>query len=756
MILWIKKYFAWLHNNAPTGDVEIYPTLSESYQSSVPGIFVIGDLTGVPLLKFAVESGKKVWKSIPRIENDLLDAIIIGAGPSGISAALEAQSLGRKALVLEANSAFQTIASYPKAKPIFAEPKEFHSSSALQIENGTKETLLGYLKHELEGLKLPFFENERVESVIRNAKNSVFEVKTESGKSYNANHIIIAMGKSGDPRKLSIPGEDKAHVFYRLLDPAETKDKSVLIVGGGDSAIEAAIATSRYARNVTLVHRGDRLARPKFENLQRFQALIGEGKIQFFPGTKVREILDSQVLVESEKAAKKVSTDFVLVQIGTDPPLSFLKKLGLQIQNSNSIRDWIGFFSILSFAITAYFGKASFYGISWYSSLATVSAGAFLIGSFVWLAMFLRQNGFKKPSNWNLFRNLYLISASCYFLFVYLSASYFDFLLLGKYPSFHYTFLYSMTILVFGIRRMTVRPTSYIKLQTYSLIFVQCFFLFLLPEILLPFLGESGLLGSTDGFLLTQVFPNKAYWKAYGFILAWPLSMGVLYDGSITNFWLGYGLFITFGVIPFLVYKFGKGAYCGWICSCGGLAETLGDEQRSKMPHGKWAYKLEHSGQWILLFAFLLTIFKLAGVFGKGIFPQLVFLEYSADSIKWMYDLVVDIGLAGVLGVGCYFFLSGRIWCRMFCPLASLMHIYAKFSRFRIFSDKKKCISCNICTKNCHQGIDVMGYANKGIPMDSVQCVRCSACVSLCPTQVLSFGHLSDGKEVLERLQAVL
>jgi polyferredoxin len=101
--------------------------------------------------------------------------------------------------------------------------------------------------------------------------------------------------------------------------------------------------------------------------------------------------------------------------------------------------------------------------------------------------------------------------------------------------------------------------------------------------------------------------------------------------------------------------------------------------------------------------------------------------------------------LAGVVGVGCYFWLSGRVWCRFACPLAALMHIYARFSRFRILADKKKCISCNVCTAVCHQGIDVLNFANKGLPMEDPECVRCSACVQSCPTGVLEFGQI-DGR----------
>jgi len=123
--------------------------------------------------------------------------------------------------------------------------------------------------------------------------------------------------------------------------------------------------------------------------------------------------------------------------------------------------------------------------------------------------------------------------------------------------------------------------------------------------------------------------------------------------------------------------------------------------------------------------------------------------------VELNYYHAVDILLAGIVGVGFYFWFSGRVWCRFACPLAALMHVYARFSRFRIFPEKSRCISCNVCTSVCHQGIDVMSFANKGVPMEDPQCVRCSACVSACPTGVLSFGrYASNGLPVLDRLPA--
>src|SRR5213078_3232493 len=139
-----------------------------------------------------------------------------------------------------------------------------------------------------------------------------------------------------------------------------------------------------------------------------------------------------------------------------------------------------------------------------------------------------------------------------------------------------------------------------------------------------------------------------------------------------------------------------------------------------------------------------------AGKFYDGLLSS-----WSVLGIQLNYYHLVDLLLAGIVGVGMYFWFSGRVWCRFACPLAALMHIYARFSSFRILAEKKKCISCNVCTSVCHQGIDIMNFANKGLPMADPECVRCSACVQQCPTGVLAFGHY-DSKHsiVLDKIPA--
>jgi polyferredoxin len=245
-----------------------------------------------------------------------------------------------------------------------------------------------------------------------------------------------------------------------------------------------------------------------------------------------------------------------------------------------------------------------------------------------------------------------------------------------------------------------------------------------------------------------------AYWHAYGFVLAWPLLAWIVFSPVPLTWWLVISFIQTFVIIPFLVWRWGKGAYCGWICSCGALAETMGDRHREKMPHGPIWNRLNLIGQGLLFLAIGLLVLHVAM---WTLAPGEGWKWVQTFGMKGFWKPVVDFLLAGVLGTGLYFAYSGRVWCRFACPLAALMHIFARFSSFRIVVEKKKCISCNACTSVCHQGIDIMNFANKGNHMEDPECVRCSACVQTCPTGTLQFGRVdSTGQTVisLDQLQA--
>ncbi len=175
------------------------------------------------------------------------------------------------------------------------------------------------------------------------------------------------------------------------------------------------------------------------------------------------------------------------------------------------------------------------------------------------------------------------------------------------------------------------------------------------------------------------------------------------------------------------------------------------------MPHGPKWNKLNMVGQGILALAFVILVLRVIGWMFPATGINGVAMGLSEKYSPFSYKYMIDLWLAGAIGYGLYFHFSGRVWCRFACPLAALMHIYARFTRFRIFADKDKCISCNVCTTVCHQGIDVMAFANKGRPMEDPQCVRCSACVQSCPTGVLNFGHFdSREKPVFDTLPASL
>lgn len=800
----LKKYFTWLQKDVPTGEVERYPEIDENGETSVKGIYITGDLTGIPLLKLAAESGTNIIKLFSKDEefqklrrnntdDSVYDLIIIGAGPSGIAAGMEANNRGFKYAILESAQRFSTIINFPKGKPIFAEPEDYEQKSKLKINDGTKESLLNELEAQIADVDLPIVEGVMVDRIEK--KNNHFQLITKN-EIYKALRVILAIGKSGNARMLNVPGENLPKVFNRLFDPADAVGHDVLVIGGGDSALETAIATAENANSVILSYRKPDFSRPKEGNVAKLNALVDEGKIKLMMESSVKDIRDDIVVLKNKDGSEsEIKNSMLFCMIGRELPVQFFKRSNIKMEGELSINAKLQFVLLILVAGIIYFGKSSayfykdlfgkvdsFFDVARYlfttefwekfltlpvillSTLLSdqvkiwsvtkyISAvvayfcftAAVLLGIYL-LIKFIKDNYRSFSINWKTFKYSYFIFVAVFFAIVFFSGRYFGVHVLDKSQSFWYTGLYSVTILIFGLRRIKVNTTKYIKLQTWSLILIQALPLFILPEIVFPAMGRAGLLGGNDSFIMSQVFPKESYWRSYGFILAWPLNFSNLYGSNITSFWLFFSLFQTFVFIPFIVYKWGKGAYCGWICSCGALAETLGDEYRTLALHGPKAKKWENFGQWALLAAFIITALKLISILYNIDIPVInQKMSYTADFFQKFYYIGIDVIFAGVLGVGVYFFLSGRFWCRFGCPLAALMHIYNRFARYRIFSEKKKCISCNICTKVCHMGIDVMNYANKGIPMNDVECVRCSACVVNCPTEVLSFGALPKG-----------
>ncbi|MDD5673751.1 MAG: NAD(P)-binding domain-containing protein [Chitinivibrionales bacterium] len=751
-------YFDWLQKNNPAGKPDRFPALKNRFETTVPGLYCIGDLTGIPLIKLAAESGFEFMEKLSHDESfikerraasaEMYDLIILGAGPSGVSASLHAVASGYKHLVIESSRMFNTVHNFPAGKPIYVTPAEPPLKSALKFGDGTKESLLRELAEDLKEKSLPIHENETARRITQNG--SSFTVQT-SKASYPALRVVVAIGKTGNARTLGVPGEKLPKVFTRLIDPGEFYDKDILVVGGGDSAVEAAVALAHAGNRVTLSYRKSYLGRPKEKNLENFELLAAKGSIVPLFDSTVKEFRPDDVVLNGPQAQKTLPNQAVFVLIGTEIPLEFFKRSGIRIEGEKHFSDRVKFLALLLFALALYFGKnapitpaADLHGflriprllfgeswpkmtsglLAWTSLFGLAACAAYLAGHF------LKNKKQYFTSAWNSFKYGYYLLIMLLFPSLYVAYK-----IVRQRPVFGdmgdwYTVFYSLTIVIFGLRRIAVKPTGYIKRQTITLMAVQVVPLFILPLFVFPLLGAHGLLG---GWIMRNVFPGGSYWRSFGLVLAWPLFIHNLATGQPTMFWLTAGIAQTFVIIPYIVYRWGKGAYCGWICSCGALAETLGDEYRTNAPHGPSAKKGENSGQVVLWFALAVTLLALFA--GQRNLP---FSKLASD----IYGMVVDTIFAGVLGLGVYFFMSGRLWCRMLCPLAALMHIYARFTVYRIFANKKRCISCNICTKVCHMGIDVMNYANKGIPLNDVECVRCSACVVACPLQVLTFGRV--------------
>ncbi len=781
----IAWYTHWLHTRWPAGTVEKLPVVQEDGSTNVPGFYIVGDLTGIPLLKFSADTGTRAVRTIAEdsgfakrstADPAVRDLAIIGGGVSGFAAAKEANKTGITYELFEAAKPFSTIVNFPKQKPIFTYPTEMTPAGDLQFNEKSeiKEGLLEDLHDQTlrQGIEPT---RTRVEKVTRSG--GVFEVHVADGENIKAHRVIVGIGRSGNFRKLGVPGEALDKVYNRLHDPKDYCGQDILVVGGGDSAMETAIALANCGSKVTLSYRKKEFNRPKAENVEKLKHLsenpgsivgvesptgdrvstasgefIGRpeqsGSIRLLMGSHVQEIKESEVIVrDAEGQSQTVANESVFSMIGREPPLDFFRKSGVKVSGDRGLMWWATLLLMISLFTFFYQWKKP----------GTFIPIAEIFQERNWfpynLAPWLESIGsiFNDPTN-----PIGVLKLSAAGLPGKAGGS----------PGFWFSLLYCSLIVIFGFRRIKRRKTPYVTWQTTALMLIQCVPLFVLPYFLFPWLGHLGWFDQGFGKTFADaLFPpveydphGREYWRAFGLVLAWPLFIWNVFTSQPMWTWLIISVVQTFLLIPAAIYFFGKGIYCGWICSCGAMAETLGDTHRHKMPHGPIWNRLNMIGQVFLLIALVLLVLRVVswmspdGVAGTAYHAILGPSKYEPNALPGLnYAWFVDLFWAGILGFGLYFHFSGRVWCRFACPLAALMHIYTRFSRFGIIAEKKKCISCNVCTSVCHQGIDIMSFANKGIPMQDPECVRCSACVQSCPTGVLSFGQVDKDHNVIAR-----
>jgi len=310
------------------------PHISQEFETTIPGLFIAGELGGMGLIKNAVEQGKQaisyLSKKITPSKNGHHDLVIVGAGPAGIAAALEAKKRNLKFVVLEQDTLGGTISSFPRKKIVMTNPVELPLYGKLKLTETSKNELLELWTDVLSKNNIIINEEEKVESINKN--ENMFEIQS-SKRSYRASGVLLAIGRRGSPRKLGVPGETKEKVSYRLIEPELFKNKNILVVGGGDSAIESALLLADEGNSVTLSYRSEAFSRLKPKNLELINNAIKYNVVKVLFNSSVKEILDDAVILIQNGSVEeiKINNDQVYVFTGGVLPTKFLEQIGIRI-----------------------------------------------------------------------------------------------------------------------------------------------------------------------------------------------------------------------------------------------------------------------------------------------------------------------------------------------------------------------------------------------------------------------------------------
>ncbi len=314
---------------------EDVPLLDEGYETTVPGLFVAGELGGLALIRNAVSQGRTVAERISQRSRSLgprpdgvADVVVVGAGPAGLATGLTALERGLRPIVVEQEKDLGgTLLHYPRRKLVLVQPMDLPFQERLRASEYAKEDLLGVLQRLLQRARLGVRFGQRVVNVAR--EDGVFRVTTSAGE-LRARFVVLALGRRGTPRKLGVPGEDLPKVMYKLIDAESYEDQRVLVVGGGDSAVEAVLGLARVAREVTLSYRRDKLVRIKTKNEQRLAELKGRARVRMALPSEVESIADGSVRLSTPTGPLDLPNDYVFVFAGGEPPFAFLRQIGVR------------------------------------------------------------------------------------------------------------------------------------------------------------------------------------------------------------------------------------------------------------------------------------------------------------------------------------------------------------------------------------------------------------------------------------------
>jgi thioredoxin reductase (NADPH) len=311
------------------------PHINQNFETNVPGIFIAGELGGMGLIKNAVEQGRQavenIYKSINKDHKASFDLIIIGAGPAGISASLTAKKHGIKFLVLEQDSLGGTVYTFPRKKIVMTSPMDLPLFGKVKLFETSKAELLDLWETVLTKNKITVNENTKVDSIV--SEDGIFKITTIKAEQYTTANILLAIGRRGTPRKLNVPGEMKEKVAYRLIEHEGISGQDIIVVGGGDSAIESALLLSDE-NHVTLSYRNEVFNRLKPKNSIALNKAIAEKKIDVRLNTNLISIEDDFITLAVGKEGEhlKLKNNLVYIFAGGELPTQFLEKAGIKIE----------------------------------------------------------------------------------------------------------------------------------------------------------------------------------------------------------------------------------------------------------------------------------------------------------------------------------------------------------------------------------------------------------------------------------------
>ena len=310
------------------------PRIREDFQTNVPGLYIVGELGGMGLIRNAFEQGRQCIEGIVEAttpqDGELLDLLIVGAGPAGLSASLNARQAGLRFVTLDKEPDLGgTVRHYPRKKLVMTAPVRVPGFGKIGQHEIRKEDLIETWTRIAKEAELPIHTNRTVKAVKREGQGFLVETNAEP---YRARRVVLAIGRRGIPRKLGVPGEDGSNVQYALAEPESFQGDRILVVGGGDSAVEAAVALAEQPQNqVRLSYRKDRFGRIKPGNRDKIGHALDKGLLEVHWETTVSRIEGDQVWLTGSASEYAVASDQVFIFAGGELPTGFLKECGVKV-----------------------------------------------------------------------------------------------------------------------------------------------------------------------------------------------------------------------------------------------------------------------------------------------------------------------------------------------------------------------------------------------------------------------------------------